>query len=130
MMKEKNTQKTQDLKFLDLMLLVFEKFGGKTPRNTKLKNFKIKTQGNSRTLWRLTRTQEHEGRTPNLKIFWKPKKNFENQREINKKTPNLKFGTRFNQRKIIFEKILKRRYPITKNINQHSSQLSYKFNVF
>ena len=27
------------------MLLVFENFGGKTPRNTKLKNFKIKTQG-------------------------------------------------------------------------------------
>ena len=45
MMKEKNTQKTQDLKILDLMLPVFENFGGKTPRNTKLKNFKIKTQG-------------------------------------------------------------------------------------
>lgn len=43
-MKEKNTQKIQDLKFLDLMLLVFENFGGKTPRNTKPKNFKIKTQ--------------------------------------------------------------------------------------
>ena len=27
------------------MFLVFENFGGKTPRNTKLKNFKIKTQG-------------------------------------------------------------------------------------
>ena len=27
------------------MLLVFENFEGKTPKNTKLKNFKIKTQG-------------------------------------------------------------------------------------
>ena len=30
----------QDLGFLDLMLLVFENFGGKTPRNTKLKTRK------------------------------------------------------------------------------------------
>ena len=43
--REKNNKIAQDLKFLDLMLLVFENFGGKTPRNTKLKNFKIKTQG-------------------------------------------------------------------------------------
>ena len=85
------------------MLLVFEKFGGKTPRNTKLKNFKIKTQENSRTLWRLTRTQEHEGRTPNLKFLENQTKIFEKHRKINKKTPNLKFGTRFN-RKIIYEK--------------------------
>ena len=44
MRKEKNNKMTQDLKFLDLMLLIFENFGWKTPRNTKLKNFKIKTQ--------------------------------------------------------------------------------------
>ena len=86
------------------MLLVFEKFGGKTPRNTKLKNFKIKTQGNSRTLWKLTRTQEHEGRTPNLKFLENQAKIFENQREINKKTPNLKFGTRFNRKKYFWKR--------------------------
>ena len=45
MRREKNNKIAQDLKFLDLVLLVFEKFGEKTPRNTKLKNFKIKSQG-------------------------------------------------------------------------------------
>ena len=80
------------------MLLVFEKFGGKTPRNTKLKNFKIKTQGNSRTLWRLTRTQEHEGRTPNLKFLENQNKFSKVLRKTNKKTTNLKFGTRFNKK--------------------------------
>ena len=116
------------------MLLVFENFGGKTPRNTKLKNFKIKTQGNSRTLWRLTRTQEHEERTPNLKFLENQTKIFENQREINKKTPNLKFGTKFNREIIIyekedFEKNIKDSNPITKNTDQRSSQMGSKCNT-
>ena len=76
------------------MLLIFENFGGKTPRNTK------------------------------LKIFRKPTKIFENQREINKKTPNLKFGTKFNREIIIFEKdFLKRVYQTATDLDQRSSQL-------
>ncbi|RTK55980.1 hypothetical protein DRJ73_15140, partial [Enterococcus faecalis] len=91
MMKEKNTQKTQDLKFLDLMLLVFENFGGKTPRNTKLKNFKIKTQEKLKNTLKIHKNTRTQGRTPNLKFLENQTKIFENQREINKKTPNLKF---------------------------------------
>ena len=44
MRREKNNKIVQDLKFLDLMLLVFENFGGKTPRNTKLKIFRKPSQ--------------------------------------------------------------------------------------
>ena len=83
------------------MLLVFENFGEKTPRNTKLKIFlRSRHKKNSRTLWRLTRT-------PNLKFLENQTKIFEKHRKINKKTPNLKFGTWFN-RKIIFEKGFKK----------------------
>ena len=77
---------------------------GKHQGTPNLKILRSRHKENSRTLWRLTRTQEHEGRTPNLKFLENQTKIFENQRGINKKTPNLKFGTRFNQRKIIFEK--------------------------
>ena len=76
---------------------------GKHQGTPNLKILRSRHKENSRTLWRLTRTQEHEGRTPNLKFLENQTKIFENQRGINKKTPNLKFGTRFN-RKIIFEK--------------------------
>ena len=79
-------------------------------------NLKIlwsKHKEDSRTLWRFTRTQEHEGRTPNLRFL-------EKHREINKKTPNLKFGTKFNREIIIyekedFEKNIKDSNPIPKN---------------
>ena len=65
--REKNNKIAQDLKFLDLVLLVFEKHS-----------------------------------------------------KINKKTPNLKFGTKFNRENIIyekegFEKSIKDSNPITKN---------------
>ena len=93
------------------MLLVFEKFRGKTPRNTKLKILRSRHKENSRTLWRLTRTQKHEERTPNLKFLENQTKIFENQREINKKTPNLKFGTKFNRENIIYEKGFKKSVP-------------------
>ena len=81
------------------MLLVFENFGGRTPRNTKLKNFKIKTQE------KLKNTLKTHKNTK-LKIF-------EKHRKTNKKTPNLKFGTGFN-RKIIFEKDFKKKIRILK----------------
>ena len=75
MMKEKNTQKTQDLKFLDPMLLIFENFGGKTPRNTKLKNFKIKTQRRLKNTLKTHKNNKNKiqrlkniKRTPNLKV--------------------------------------------------------------
>ena len=58
-------------------------------------------------------TQEHEGRTPNLKFLENQTKIFENQRGINKKTPNLKFGTGFN-REIIFEKYFEKKIRILK----------------
>ena len=48
--------------------------------------------------------QEHEERTPNLKFLENQNKFSKILRKINKKTPNLKSDTRFNQRKIIFEK--------------------------
>ena len=76
---------------------------GKHQGTPNLKILRSRHKENSRTLWRLTRTQEHEGRTPNLKFLENQTKIFENQRGINKKTPNLKFDTRFN-RKNIFEK--------------------------
>ena len=69
-----------------------------------LKILRSKHKEDSRTLWRLTRTQEHEERTPNLKFLEKQAKIFKNQRKINKKTPNLKFGTKFNREIIIYEK--------------------------
>ena len=80
---------------------------GKHQGIPNLKILRSRHKENSRTLWRLTRTQEHEERTPNLKFLENQTKIFENQREINKKTPNLKFGTGFN-RKIIFEKGFKK----------------------
>ena len=72
MMKEKNTQKTQDLKFLDLMLLIFENFGGKTPRNTKLKNFKIKTQRRLKNTLKTHKNNKNKRKNTKLKIFRKP----------------------------------------------------------
>ena len=93
---------------------------GKHQGTPNVKILRSRHKENSRTLWRLTRTQEHEERTPNLKFLENQTKIFENQREINKKTPNLKFGTRFNRKNIIyekegFEKNIKDSNPITKN---------------
>ena len=82
---------------------------GKHQGTPNLKILRSRHKENSRTLWRLTRTQEHEERTPNLKFLENQTKIFEKQRKINKKTPNLKFGTRFIKRKIIFEKDFKNR---------------------
>ena len=78
MMKEKNTQKTQDLKFLDPMLLVFENFGGKTPRHTKLKNFKIKTQRRLKNTLKIHKNTKNKRKNTKLKIFRKPRQIFEN----------------------------------------------------
>ena len=83
---------------------------GKHQGTPNLKILRSRHKENSRTLWRLTRTQEHEERTPNLKFLENQTKIFENQREINKKTPNLNFGTKFNREIIIFEKDLKKKY--------------------
>ena len=80
---------------------------GKHQGTPNLKILRSRHKENSRTLWRLTRTQEHEERTPNLKFLENQNKIFEKQRKINKKIPNLKFGTRFN-RKIIFEKVFEK----------------------
>ena len=92
---------------------------GKHQGTPNLKILRSRHKENSRTLWRLTRTQEHEERTPNLKFLENQTKIFENQRGINKKTPNLKFGTRFNRKNIFekegFEKSIKDSNPITKN---------------
>ena len=77
-MKEENTQKTQNLKFLDLMLLIFENLEEKHQGTPNLKILRSKHKGESRTLWRLTRTQEHEERTPNLKFLENQNKIFEN----------------------------------------------------
>ena len=93
---------------------------GKHQGTPNLKILRSRHKENSRTLWRLTRTQEHEERTPNLKFLENQTKIFENQREINKKTPNFKFGTQFNRENIIyekegFEKSIKDSNPITKN---------------
>ena len=103
---------------------------GKHQGTPNLKILRSRQKGNSRTLWRLTRTQEHEERTPNLKFLENQTKIFENQREINKKRPNLKFGTQFNREIIIyekegFEKNIKDSNPITKNTDWRSSQMSY-----
>ena len=93
---------------------------GKHQGTPNLKILRSRHKENSRTLWRLTRTQEHEERTPNLKFLENQTKIFENQRKINKKTPNLKFGTKFNRENIIyekegFEKNIKDSNTITKN---------------
>ena len=89
---------------------------GKHQGTPNLKILRSRHKENSRTLWRLTRTQEHEERTPNLKFLENQTKIFENQRGINKKTPNLKFGTRFNRKNIFekegFEKSIKDSNPI------------------
>ena len=77
MMKEKNTQKAQDLKFLDLMLLIFENFGGKHQGTPNLKILRSKHKKDSRTPWRFTRTPRTKERTPNLKFL-------ENQNKFSK----------------------------------------------
>ena len=80
MMKEKNTQKTQDLKFLDLMLLIFEIFflEGKHQGTPNLKILRSRHKKNSRTPWRFTRTPRTKERTPNLKFLENHNKIFEN----------------------------------------------------
>ena len=69
MRKEKNNKITQDLKFLDLMLLVFKNFGGKTPRNTKLKNFKIKTQEKLKNTLKIHKNTKNKRKNTKLKKF-------------------------------------------------------------
>ena len=120
MMKEKNTQKTQDLKFLDLMLLIFKNFEEKHQGTPNIKILRSKYKKDSRTLWIFTRTTRTTERTPNLKFLENFNKIFENYKKINNKTPNLKFGTRFNQRKIIFEKDFKKKIP---NYQEHRPTL-------
>ena len=73
MMKKKNTQKTHNLKFLDLMLLIFENFGGKIPRNTKLKNFKIKAQERLKNTLKIHKNTKNKRKNTKLKIFRKSK---------------------------------------------------------
>ena len=86
MMKEKNTQKTQDLKFLDLMLLNFRKFlEGKHQGTPNLKILRSRHKKNSRTPWRFTRTPRTKGRTPNLKFLENFKKIFENYKKLTRK---------------------------------------------
>ena len=64
-MKEKNTQKTQDLKYLDLVLLIFEKFlEGKHQGTPNLKILRSRHKKNSRTPWRFTRTPRKKERPP------------------------------------------------------------------
>ena len=60
MKKEKNNQKTPNLKFLDLKTLKFER---KIPKDTKLKNLKIKirTTWDQEELEKFKATKEHNG---------------------------------------------------------------------
>ena len=58
MMKEKNTKKTQDLKFLDLMLLIFEKFLEGKHQGTP--NLKILRSRHKKTQEHLEDSQEHQ----------------------------------------------------------------------
>ena len=90
MMKEKNTQKTQDLKFLNPMLLVFEKLEGKHQGTPNLKILRSKHKEDSRTPWRLTRTTRTKERTPNLKFLENQNKIFENQRKNQQENTKLK----------------------------------------
>ena len=78
MMKEKNTQKTHNLKFLDLMFFIFKNFGGKHQGTPNLKILRSKHKEDSRTPWRLTRTIRTKERTPNLKFLENQNKIFEN----------------------------------------------------
>ena len=60
------------------MLLVFKNFGGKTPRNTKLKNFKIKTQGKLKNTLKIHKNTRTRRKNTKLKIF------LENQNKFSK----------------------------------------------
>ena len=77
-------------------------------REKHTKDSRLKIFKSSAPYFRKFLEGKHQG-TPNLKFLENQTKIFENQREINKKTPNLKFGTKFNREIIIYEKFLKRK---------------------